>query len=47
MFLIRMVAEYPGTDRPGRSRSASSDEASDDPYRDESLEKLRSLGYIR
>ena len=44
---IRMVPEYPGTDRTEllRSRRRAPDER--DPAHDEAMEKLRSLGYIR
>jgi len=48
-FPPRMIAEYPGTDRTDllRSREGANDSPESDPARQESLEKLRSLGYIR
>lgn len=47
---ITMVAEYPGTDRTQLLRVAATDDAGEDepdPDREETLEKLRTLGYIR
>jgi len=44
---IVMVPEYPGTDRRDRVRSATRPGDDEDPSRDEALDKLRSLGYIR
>jgi predicted AlkP superfamily phosphohydrolase/phosphomutase len=41
---LRMVREYPGTDRTALVRGRG---AVEDPARREALEKLRSLGYIR
>jgi hypothetical protein len=48
-FPPRMIPEYPETDRTGllRSRTDPADAAEEDPLSRESLERLRSLGYIR
>lgn len=44
---IRMVSGYPGTDRSGVARAPRGEGEELDPARQESMEKLRSLGYIR
>jgi predicted AlkP superfamily phosphohydrolase/phosphomutase len=43
---IRMIPEYPGTDRSALLRSISNPSAPD-PSREREMEKLRSLGYIQ
>jgi predicted AlkP superfamily phosphohydrolase/phosphomutase len=45
-FPVAMIPEYPGTDREGLLRSRDRDEQAD-PAREDAMERLRSLGYIR
>jgi len=43
---VRMIPEYPGTDRTALLRTVSNQYAPD-PNREREMEKLRSLGYIQ
>jgi hypothetical protein len=46
-FPVSMIAGYPGTDRAPLLRSSRPGEEEIDPAREEAMERLRSLGYIR